>query len=65
MNVSEAAMMEYLKKSLDEKLRYIIHGAKDRKEVWSRLDKHFADKVGAVRSMLRNLVRLDLSKGKL
>ena len=33
-------------------------------ECWRRLDEKFADRVGAIRSVLRNLMEVDLSKGK-
>merc|ERR1711867_252896 len=62
VKVSESAKMEYLKKSLDSKLLYIIRGAKDRKEAFRRLDEHFADRTGSIRTILRNLVAVDLSK---
>merc|ERR1711867_31510 len=65
LRVSEAAKMEYLRKSLDAKLLYIVRGAKDRKEAWRCLDEHFADRAGSIRTILRNLVAIDLSKGKL
>ena len=57
--------MEHLRKSLDDKLKYIIRGALERKEAWRRLDEHFADRVGSIRSVLKNLEKVDLGRGKL
>ena len=65
LRVTETMKMEYLRKSLDQKLLYIVRGARDRKEAWRRLDEHFADRAGSIRTVLRNLVSVDISKGKL
>ena len=64
VRMKEVAIMEYLRRSLDNKLCYIIHGAKDRGEAWKRLDEHFADRTGSIQSILKGLMVLDLSKGR-
>ena len=64
VRTKEVAIMEYLRRSLDKKLHYIICGAKDRGEAWKRLDEYFADRMGSIKSILEGLKKLDLSKGK-
>merc|ERR1711867_362121 len=63
--VPESAALEYLRNSLDPKLAHILRGVRTKKEAWSRLDDHFADNVGAMRTIVRNLATVDLSKGSL
>ena len=65
LKLSEPAALEYLKRSLDGSLQYIIRGSKERREAWARLDEHFADRVGQIRLIMKNLSNLDLSKGKM
>ena len=37
LKLTEPACLEYLKKSLDPQLQYVIRGSQDRAEAWSRL----------------------------
>ena len=64
IRVSEAAKMEYLRKSLDSKLLYIVRDAKDLKEAWRRMDEHFVDRAGSIKVILKNLMNVDASKGR-
>merc|ERR1711867_226310 len=65
MNIPEAATLDYLRKSLSEPLVFVIKGARTVKEAWARLDERFADRVGAISSILTNLENADLGRGRL
>ena len=62
---SEPTALEYLKRALTPPLQYIIRGSKTRGEAWGRLDDHYADRVGQVRLIMKNLASLELSKGRM
>merc|ERR1711867_134755 len=64
LNISDATYLEYLRKSLGEDLGYVIRGARTSAEAWSRLDDRYADRVGAISTILKNLKGVDLGCGK-
>ena len=61
---SESGTIEYLRRALPDKLARMLKGVTSSREAWARLDERFADRVGSIRTVIRQLQEADLSASK-